>query len=154
MVREVPPTRIAAALDALRTRRVTSPPTVRMRCVDVNQSSLAQQWVDRWPLVAGEPDEDGDRPFGVHPIAAYLLHQLLEGMSDDWTEEDAGVFTRDAFPRSLNVWLLDDDFTKAMARSCLDLSSRLRLVGQQMMTNCTADEINLAIASSLAIDAG
>lgn len=125
-----------------------------MRCVNANQSSLARQWVERWPLVAGEPDEEDDRPFGVHPIAAYVLHQLLEGMSDDWTEEDAGVFTRDAFPRSLGVWLLDDDFTKAMAGSCLDLSSRLTLGGQQMMTICTADEINLAIASRLAIDTG
>ena len=122
--------------------------------MNANQSSLAQQWVDRWPLVAGEPDEDGDRPFGVHPIAAYVLHQLLEGMSDDWTEEDASVFTRDSFPRSLNVWLLDDDFTRRMARSCLELSNRLTLGGQQMLTICTADEMNLAIASRLAIDTG
>ena len=125
-----------------------------MVIVDASSPSSAQQWVDQWPLVAAEPDDDDDRPYGVHPIAAYVLHQLLEAMSDDWTEEDAGVLTRDLFPPSLGIWLLDDDFTRRMARSCLELSSRLVRGGQQMMTICTADEINLAIASRLAIDTG
>lgn len=124
--------------------------------MDADGSSMAKQWIGRWPLIDSEPDDDDDDdgPYGVHPIAAYVLHQLLEGMSDDWTEEEGGVLTRDAFPPSLGFWLLDDDFTRRMARSCLDLSNRLMLGGHQMMTICTADEINLAIASRLAIDTG
>lgn len=124
---------------------------------------MALHWIERWPLVELEPDDedDGDdgvaderKLFGVCPVAAYLLHHLLECMSDDWTEDGAGVLTRDELPPTLGFWLLDDEFTQAMAESCLRISSRLATGRQEVTTTCTADEINLAIASRLAIDTG
>lgn len=123
-------------------------------------SKTAQQWIDRWPLIdlnLDPEDDDADetaRPFGISPVAVYVLHQLLQLMSDDWTEDGAGAITRDDFPLSLRRWLLDDEFTRAMAQSCLRLSSRLTMGRQELNTTCTADEINLAIASRLAIATG
>ena len=133
---------------------------------DSDAVSIARQWIERWPPFDLEPeedepeeDEDGDdgderRPFGISPIAVYVLHFLLECMSDDWTEDGAGVITHDDFPPSLRIWLLDDEFTRAMAKSCLNLSGRLASGRQELNTTCTADEINLAIASQLARDTG
>jgi hypothetical protein len=125
--------------------------------------AAAKQWIERWPpfldvgFASADGDEDAeadDGPFGVNPVAAYLLSFLLECMSDDWGEDDGGSITRDEFPRSLRVWLLDDEFTAAMARSCLDLSTRLQSNSHNPTTTCTADEVNLAMACRLAVDTG
>ena len=108
-----------------------------------------RRWIERWPPFPADPDDpDDDGTFGISPLIAYLLHQTLRDMADDWTD-DLGDLTRRQMPRSLSFWSLDDEFTQAMARSCDDLANRLAAGPRDAPARCTADEINLAIACRL-----
>jgi hypothetical protein len=46
-------------------------------------------------------------------------------MGDDWPEQHGGRLTRTCLPQKLAIWLLDDEFTAAMAGSCFHLADPL-----------------------------
>ena len=114
--------------------------------------ATAQQWLERWAPIAPDPADGPDaEPYGLNPLMAYILHSVLTYMGDDWPEELGGELTRTRLPKNLTVWLLDDEFTAAMAASCFHLADRLEAgPGDERFTRCTADEVNLAIAHKLA----
>jgi hypothetical protein len=116
---------------------------------DHDAVQTARRWIERWPPFPADPDNpDDDGTFGISPLIACLLHQTLRDMADDWTDNH-GDLTRRQMPRSLAFWNLDDDFTRAMARSCDELANRLAAGPADAAARCTADEINLAIACRL-----
>ncbi len=114
--------------------------------------ATAQQWLERWAPIEPDPADGPDaEPYGLNPLIAYILCSVLTYMGDDWPEELGGELTRTRLPKNLAVWLLDDDFTAAMAASCFHLADRLEAgPDDERFTRCTADEVNLAIAHKLA----
>jgi hypothetical protein len=117
----------------------------------VDPRAAAQQWLARWAPIEPNPADGPDaEPYGLNPLIAYILYSVLTYMGDDWPEELGGELTRTCLPKNLAVWLLDDDFTAAMAASCFHLADRLEAgPGEARFTRCTADEVNLAIAHKL-----
>jgi len=111
----------------------------------------AQQWLERWAPIEPDPDDGPDaEPFGLNPLIADVLYNVLTYMGDDWPDELGGELTGSCLPTSLAIWLLDDDFTTTMAASCHQLADRLDKGPGERFTRCTADEVNLAIAHHLA----